>query len=165
MFASYRNRVTTTTSLRQGRFREEGSEGSQRQICEPTDRNVIEGRVSGASQHRMTKPIGPGDTVNDTVVQRQFTPLSGEVCSMTLCRSMGAGLRCIWKRMCLPPDPTERIGFYGSRTEAHFERNGITTEPYGDSKRTLSGNVGRQVEQKSAEAIVAKRFFVMKETW
>ena len=157
--------MTTTTSLRQGRLREEGSGGSQRQNCEPTDRNVIEGRVSGASQHRMTKPIDPGDTVNDTVVQGQFTFLSGEVCSMAFCRSMGAGLRCMWKRMWLPPDPTERLGHYGSRTEAHLERGGISTEPYGDSNRTLSGNTGRQVEQKSAEAIVAQRFSVMGEIW
>jgi hypothetical protein len=33
-----------TPSLRQERFREEGFEGSQRQNCVPTDRNVIEGR-------------------------------------------------------------------------------------------------------------------------
>jgi len=39
-------RVMTTSSLRQGRFREEGSEGSQRQICKATNRNVIEGRNS-----------------------------------------------------------------------------------------------------------------------
>ncbi len=41
MLESYRSRVTATTSLRQGRLREEGSKGSQRQTCEPTDRNVI----------------------------------------------------------------------------------------------------------------------------
>lgn len=102
-------RVTTTTSLRQGRLREEGSEGSQRQICEPTDRNVIEGRVSGASQPRMAKPFGSGDTVNGAVVQGQFTFLSGEVCSMAFCRSMGAGLRSISKGMRLPPDSKEGI--------------------------------------------------------
>jgi hypothetical protein len=109
MSESYRDRVTTTTSLRQGRLREEGSEGSQRQLCEPTNRNVIEGRVSGVSQHNMPKPNDPGDTVNDAVVQGQFTFLSGEVCSMAICRSRGAGLRCIWKRMRLPPDPTEGL--------------------------------------------------------
>jgi hypothetical protein len=35
-----KSRVAITTSLRQGRFREEGSGGSQRQIYELTDRNV-----------------------------------------------------------------------------------------------------------------------------
>jgi hypothetical protein len=34
-----------------------------------------------ASEHNITKPFGSGDTVNDTVVQRQFTLLSGEICS------------------------------------------------------------------------------------
>jgi len=33
-----------TTSLRQGRHREVGSEGSWRQTCEPRNTNVIEGR-------------------------------------------------------------------------------------------------------------------------
>lgn len=36
----------TTTSQEQGRFREEGSGGSWRQICEPTNRNDIEVRDS-----------------------------------------------------------------------------------------------------------------------
>jgi hypothetical protein len=38
--------VIPTTSLRQGQTREGMSGGSQRQTCEPTDRNVIEGRDS-----------------------------------------------------------------------------------------------------------------------
>lgn len=156
MLVSHRSQVTTTTSLRQGRLREKGSEGSRRQTCEPTNRNVIEGRVSGVSQHCMPKPLDPGDTVNDAVVQGQFTFLSGEVCSMALCPSMGAGLRPIWKRMGSPPDPTEWVGRHGSRTEAHLERGGTATEPYSNSKGTASGNAGRQVEQKSAEAIVAQ---------
>jgi len=46
MLESFGAERWTTTSLRQGRFREEGSGGSQRQNCEPTDRNVIEGRES-----------------------------------------------------------------------------------------------------------------------
>ena len=78
-------RVTTTTSLRQGRFREEGSRGSQRQTYKLTDRNVIEGRDSpGASWHNTTKPFGSGNTVNDAVVQGQFTVLSGEVCPVAV---------------------------------------------------------------------------------
>jgi hypothetical protein len=46
MLEKYRSRVTLTTSLRQGQTREGMSGGSQRQTCEPTDRNVIEGRDS-----------------------------------------------------------------------------------------------------------------------
>jgi hypothetical protein len=70
---------TITTSLRQGHPREGVSEGSQRQSCEPTNRNVIEGRDSWVSWHNTTKPKGSRDTVNDAVVQPKFTFLSGEV--------------------------------------------------------------------------------------
>jgi hypothetical protein len=45
--------LTTTTRRRQWRPRERGSGGSWSQICEPTDRNVIEGRAPGASLHNM----------------------------------------------------------------------------------------------------------------
>lgn len=154
MFESYRNRVTTTTSLRQGRLREERSEGSQRQTCEPTDRNVIEGRVSGASQHHMPKPFDPGDTVNDTVVQRQFTFLFGEVCPRAVWRTTGVGLRAVPKGAENPPNPKGLIGRHGSRTEAHLERDGISTESYRNPDSPSDGNVSRD-GQKSAEAIVA----------
>ncbi|MGJ3245891.1 MAG: hypothetical protein ACFE0I_07445 [Elainellaceae cyanobacterium] len=85
----------TTTSLRQGRSREGGSVGEAcRRLRKPAAkvradvrvsvakqyRNVIEGRVPGASWHNTTKPYGSGDTVNDAVAHRQFTVLSGEVC-------------------------------------------------------------------------------------
>ena len=130
MLESYRSRVTITTSLRQGRSREGGSEGSQRQICEPTNRNVIEGPDSWVSWHTTTKPKGPRNRVNGAVVQRQFTVLSGEVCLGADRRAMGVGLRPISKGMELPPTPT--------------------VSPVS----TAVGNASR-VRQKSAEAIVA----------
>ena len=154
MFVNCWNRVTTTTSLRQGRLREEGSEGSQRQICEPTDRNVIEGRVSGASWHDTTKPFDSGDTVNDTVVQRQFMLLFGEVCPAASWSIMGVGLRAASKGAENPPNPKVFIGHYGSRTEVHLERDGESTESYGDPVCPTDGNVSR-AGQKSAKAIVA----------
>ncbi len=69
-----------TTSQGQGRHREVGSEGSRRQNREPTNRNVIGGLASGASQHKMTKPIGSGRRVNDAVVRGKRMSLSGEIC-------------------------------------------------------------------------------------
>ncbi len=87
----------TTTSQRQGRFREEGSEGSQRQKCEPTDRNVIEGRVSEASWHNTTKPNGSGDTVNDAVAHGQFTFLSGEICPFGSLQGYGSLTEVWWE--------------------------------------------------------------------
>lgn len=130
MLESYRSRETITTSLRQGRSCEGRSEGSQRQICEPTNRNVIEGPDSWVSWHTTTKPKGPRNRVNDAVVQRQFTVLSGEVCPGAVWRAMGVGLRPISKGMEPPPNPT--------------------VFPVS----AAGGNVSR-VGQKSAEAIVA----------
>jgi hypothetical protein len=154
MLESYRSRVTTTTSLRQGRLREEGSGGSQRQSCEPTNRNVIEGQDSWVSWHHTTKPEGPGNMVNDAVVQSQFTFLSGEVCPAAAWSTKGVGLRAASKGADYPPNPTAFIGGYGSRTEGHFERDGQPTESYDDSGGPADGNV-RRTGQKSAEAIVA----------
>ena len=107
--------MTTTTSLRQGRFREEGSVGaaakglgSQRQNCEPTDRNVIEGRVSGASWHNTTKPKGLGDTVNDAVVQGKFTFLSGEICAFDRLERDGS-LTEVWRETAKKPQNPKAI--------------------------------------------------------
>ena len=95
-----------TTSLKQGRDREVGSEGSWRQSCEPTNRNGIQGQAPGASQHMMTKPGDSRGMVNAAAVQRRFTFLSGETC------------------------PTSGSQDNGSRTEAHPERDGEATGPY-----------------------------------
>jgi len=51
-----------TISQGQGRDREVWSGGSRRQSREPTDRNRIEGRASGASGHLIAKPRDPGGT-------------------------------------------------------------------------------------------------------
>jgi len=154
MLERYRSRETTTTSLRQGRSREGGSEGSQRQSCEPTNRNVIEGRDSWVSWHTTTKPTGSGSTVNDAVVQRQFTVLSGEVCPAAAWSAKGVGLRPAAKAVEVPPNPKVLTGSYGSRTEGHLERDGQPTEAYEDPGSAADGNV-RRTGQKSAEAIVA----------
>ena len=105
------------TSLRQGRSREGGSGGSQRQSCEPTNRNVIEGRDSWVSWHTTTKPPGAWSTVNEAVVQRQFTVLSGEDCPGAAWRAKEVGLSAI------------------------AERAGYPTESYGETDGAADGNV------------------------
>ncbi len=147
-------RVTSTTSLRQGRSREGGSGGSQRQTCELTDRNVIEGPDSWVSWHNTTKPKGPRNRVNGAVVQGQFTFLSGEVCPAAAWSIKGVGLRPMSKGVETPPNPKVLNGSYGSWTEGHLERDGQPTESYGDSGSPSDGNV-RRAGQKSAEVIVA----------
>ncbi len=98
--------MMATTSQRQGRRREAGSEGSPRQNCEPTYRKALRGRVPGTSQHQMTKSSGSGDTVKGPAVQRAFTFLSGETCLTGGPPATGAGLRPIAKATEEPPDPT-----------------------------------------------------------
>ena len=141
MLESHRSRVTSTTSLRQGRSREGRSEGSQRHICEPTDRNVIEGPDSWVSWHTTTKPNGPRNRVNGAVVQRQFTFLSGEICPAAVWSATGVGLRAVVKGAEHPPNPKALIGSYGSRTKGHLERDGLPTESYGNPDSASDGNV------------------------
>ena len=119
-----------TTNLRQGRLREAASGGSPRQTCEPTNRNVIRGQVSWASQHPMAKPSGSGDMVNDAAVQGKLTFLSGEICFPRGEVAMGAGLRTIPKGVESPPASKAPISAFRTETSG-----------------------GRK--QKSAEAIVA----------
>ena len=98
--------MMATTSQRQGRRREAGSEGSPRQNCEPTYRKALRVRVPGTSQHQMTKSFGSGDTVKGPAVQREFTVLSGETCLTSGPLATGAGLRPTPKGVDEPPDPT-----------------------------------------------------------
>ncbi len=101
--------MMTTTSQRQGRRREMGSEGSPRQNCDLTYRKVIRGLVLGTSQHQMAKSSGSGDRVNDPGVQRKFTCLSGETSLTGGLFATGAGLRPMPKGMDEPPDPTAAV--------------------------------------------------------
>ncbi|MEO1211825.1 MAG: hypothetical protein AAFX78_20325 [Cyanobacteria bacterium J06638_20] len=95
----------TTTSLRQGQTREGMSEGSQRQTCEPTNRNIIEGRESCGELAQHNEASGSGNTVNDAVVQGQFTVLSGEICP-------SQRLQPLWESDCGP----SRKGWVTHRT-------------------------------------------------
>lgn len=120
----------TTTSQRQGRLREEGSEGSWRQ----------DPRVDEQKRHK--RPSSPGERApdgeahtedgwhaNGAIVRGQLTFLSREICSLRGVRAMGDGLRTIPKGVESPPVPKA------------------------DSARWAATPVGR--EQKSAEATVA----------
>lgn len=121
-----------TTSQRQGRLREEGSEGSPRQDLRADE------------QKRHTRPSFSGEPapdgeahgsesmVNGAVVQGQLTFLSGEICSVCGETATGDGLRTTSKGVGSPPVPTVAASARGSAT-------------------------AREAEQKSAEAIVAAR--------
>lgn len=121
-----------TTSQRQGRLREEGSEGSPRQDLRADE------------QKRHTRPSLSGEPapdgeahgsegmVNGAVVQGQFTLLSGEICSLRGGAATGDGLRTTSKGVESPPVPTAADS----------------------ARRSVTACAG---EQKSAEAIVAAR--------
>jgi len=69
-----------STSRRQGRIRENGSEGS-RSAKVRADEQKPHIRLSlRASWHDTTKPAGSGDGVNAAVMHGKFTFLSGEIC-------------------------------------------------------------------------------------
>ena len=95
-----------TTSLRQGRLREEGSEGSRRQ----------DPRADEQKRHK--RPSIPGEPApdgealskergraNGAVVRGQLTFLSGEICSRRRSMAMGDGLRTVSKETGSPPVP------------------------------------------------------------
>jgi hypothetical protein len=72
--------TTKSTSRRQGRLREEGSEGS-RSANVRADGQKPHTRLSPwASWHNTTKPEGSRGRVNAAVVHGKFTSLSGEIC-------------------------------------------------------------------------------------
>ena len=62
----------------QGRFREEGAEGSSIQSREAKNMKVIEGRVPGMSLHWRAKSCDSGNKVNHPHVRRKFAFLFGE---------------------------------------------------------------------------------------
>jgi hypothetical protein len=70
-----------STSRRQGRLREEGSEGSPMANVRDDEQKPHTRLSSWASWHNTTKPIGSGDRVNAAFVHGKFTFLSGEICA------------------------------------------------------------------------------------
>jgi hypothetical protein len=73
--------TTKSTSRRQGRLREEGSEGSPMAKVRADGQKPHIRLSLRASQPHMAKPTGSGDRVNAAFVHRKFTFLSGEICA------------------------------------------------------------------------------------
>ena len=70
-----------STSRRQGRLREEGSEGSRSANVRDDEQKPYIRLSLRASQPHMAKPTGSGDRVNAAFVHGKFTFLSGEICA------------------------------------------------------------------------------------
>jgi hypothetical protein len=85
-----------TPSLRQGRFREEGSVG---EACRRLRKPVANRRADEQKRHRRLRSLGKlaqhnetsgsRDTVNGAVAAGQFTLLSGEICQDAVWVAMG----------------------------------------------------------------------------
>jgi hypothetical protein len=70
-----------STSRRQGRLREEGSEGSPMAKVRADEQKPHIRLSPWVSLHNITKPTGSGGRVNAAVVHGKFTFLSGEICA------------------------------------------------------------------------------------
>lgn len=77
-----------STSRRQGRFREEWSEGSLSAKVRADEQKPHKRLSLRASWHDTTKPTGSGDRVNAAVMHGKFTFLSGEICLSCVSVSM-----------------------------------------------------------------------------
>ncbi len=72
--------TTKSTSRRQGRLREEGSEGSPMANVRADEQKPHRRLSLRASWHNTTKPAGSGGRVNAAVVHGKITSFSGEIC-------------------------------------------------------------------------------------
>jgi len=137
-------------SRRQGRLREEGSEGSPMAKVR-ADRQKPHTRLSSwASWHNTTKPAGSGGRVNAAVVHGKFTFLSGEICLPCGGRLMSK-IRKGFTRLTKNPACPFAVGGYESRREPQ-NRQRLMTNPAAPGMATC-----RVSNQKSAEGTVGHR--------
>jgi hypothetical protein len=139
--------TTKSTSRRQGRLREEGSEGS-RSANVRADGQKPHTRLSPwASWHNTIKPAGSGGRVNAAVVHGKFTSLSGEIwlpCGRKLMSKIRRGFTRMTKN---PACPCAVNGYESSREPRNRQR--LIATPA--APRMVTSRVSNQ---KSAEGIV-----------
>jgi len=140
--------TTKSTSRRQGRLREEGSEGSPMANVRDDEQKPHRRLSLWASQPIMAKPTGSGDRVNAAFVHGKFTFLSGEICASRDRRFM----RKIRKRSTrLTKDPAYSVAVdgYESRNRETQNRQQLMSNPIAPFMATCGVST-----QKSAEGIV-----------
>ena len=139
--------TTKSTSRRQGRLREEGSEGS-RSANVRADGQKPHTRLSPwASWHNTTKPTGSGGRVNAAVVHGKFTSLSGEIC-LPCGRKPMSKIRKGFTRMTKNPACPFAVDGHESFMEPR-NRQRLMSHPAAPGMAT-----SRESRQKSAESIV-----------
>jgi hypothetical protein len=149
--------TTKSTSRRQGRLREEGSEGSPMANVRDDGQKPHIRLSLRASWHNTTKPTGSRDKVNAAFVHGKFTSLSGEICLPCGGRLMSK-IRKGFTRLTKNPACPFAVGGYESRREPQ-NRQRLMTNPaapgmatYWVSKqKSAEGTVGHRTEGPNAE--------------
>src|SRR4030042_1106236 len=135
--------TTKSTSRRQGRLREEGSEGSPMANVRADGQKPHTRLSSWASWHNTTRPAGSGGRVNAAVVHGKFTFLSGEIC-LPCGRTIMSRFRKGFTRSTKNPAWPFAVGGYESSRETR-NRQRLMTNPAAPGMATY-----RVSKQKSA---------------
>jgi len=122
-----------STSRRQGRFREEWSEGSLSAKVRADEQKPHRRLSLRASWHDTTKPTGSGDRVNAAVVHGKFTFLSGEIC-----------LSCDRVSMSVIMANPEAPGMATYRESGQKSAEGIVAPPRRDEGPNVEASGGLQ---------------------
>ena len=140
--------TTRSTSRRQGRFREEGSEGSRSANVRDDGQKPHTRLSPRASWHNTTKPTGSRDRVNAAFVHGKFTFLSGEICASRDRRFMRM-IRRGSIRLSKDPAYPAAVGEYESRNRETRNSQHLMSKLIEPRMETC-----RVSTQKSAEGIV-----------
>src|SRR3989304_5350334 len=134
--------TTKSTSRRQGRPREERSEGSRRAKVRADGQKPHTRLSSWASWHNTTKPTGSRGRVNVAVVHGKFTFLSGEIC-LPCGRRFMSKVRKGFTRSTKNPASPLAVGGYESSMEPR-NRQRLMTNPAAPCMATSRGSKSRQ---------------------
>ena len=137
-----------STSRRQGRLREEGSEGSPMANVRDDEQKPHTRLSPWASWHNTTKPAGLWGRVNAAFVHGKLTFLSGEIC-MSRDRSVRRQSRNRFTRFTKNPAYPLAVNGYESLLRETQKRQQLMTNPVALRMATYGVSV-----QKSAEGIV-----------
>ena len=137
-----------STSLRQGRLREEGSEGSRMANVRDDEQKPHRRLSPWASWHNTTKPGGSWGRVNAAFVHGKLTFLSGEICASRDRRFMSKGRKRFTRLTKYPAHPSavDRCEFPLGKTQSRQQLMSLPVAPCMETCRVST--------QKSAEGIV-----------
>ena len=147
-----------STSRRQGRLREEGSEGSPLAKVRADEQKPHRRLSPWVSLHNITKPTGSGGRVNAAVVHGKFTFLSGEICASRDRRFMRKGRNRFIRVTKYPAHPSavDRCEFPLGKTQNRQQLMILPVAPCMETcrvntQKSADGIVGHMTEGQNAE--------------